>query len=428
MPYTPENNPYIPGDPYSYDLNWIVEKVKEAIALYAPLNQKFDDLYDYVVHYIDNLDIDEVVRDKLDEMYDDGTLTLVVQQAFSQFYADAVSYINSRLQAGNRKFTFIGDSYNTVLHHGGWGAQVIAQLELTIGVNAWSSGDGGAGFANGRFLTQLQTLAANMSAAQKSDMTDIVVVGSVNDWSQTNSDIADGVRAFENYCINNFPNSKVWCILAEWGYAPAGLREGTLNAYNAIIETAKYMAVFEDAFFNFLDPALLESDCVHPTANGQAVLGHNIVNILNYGEIYLKRHDTLHAQFQNPQGEYTNELDVKGEITRAGVHVWIVGGPGVNYPNSTVTVPSGSWLTIGNTNLNYLFMDSIEFDGYAMYRKSGAFKAGRAKYRVVHDGDNHTWNLQMQSTEICTGESSFPVSGVNGIYPSFNVMLPIWGN
>ena len=28
MPYTPENNPYIPGDPYSYDLKWIVEQVK----------------------------------------------------------------------------------------------------------------------------------------------------------------------------------------------------------------------------------------------------------------------------------------------------------------------------------------------------------------------------------------------------------------
>ena len=28
MAYTPENNPYIPGDPYSYDLKWIVEHIK----------------------------------------------------------------------------------------------------------------------------------------------------------------------------------------------------------------------------------------------------------------------------------------------------------------------------------------------------------------------------------------------------------------
>ena len=30
MPYTPENNPYIPGDPYSYDLKWIVQQLKSA--------------------------------------------------------------------------------------------------------------------------------------------------------------------------------------------------------------------------------------------------------------------------------------------------------------------------------------------------------------------------------------------------------------
>jgi len=28
MPYSPENNPYIPGDPYCYDLKWIVKRIK----------------------------------------------------------------------------------------------------------------------------------------------------------------------------------------------------------------------------------------------------------------------------------------------------------------------------------------------------------------------------------------------------------------
>ena len=28
MGYTPENNPYIPGDPYSYDLKWIIQQIK----------------------------------------------------------------------------------------------------------------------------------------------------------------------------------------------------------------------------------------------------------------------------------------------------------------------------------------------------------------------------------------------------------------
>lgn len=31
MPYTPTNHPYIPGDPYSYDLKWLVTSQKESI-------------------------------------------------------------------------------------------------------------------------------------------------------------------------------------------------------------------------------------------------------------------------------------------------------------------------------------------------------------------------------------------------------------
>lgn len=33
MPYTPTNHPYIPGDPYSYDLKWLVRSQKETISM-----------------------------------------------------------------------------------------------------------------------------------------------------------------------------------------------------------------------------------------------------------------------------------------------------------------------------------------------------------------------------------------------------------
>ena len=29
MAYSPQNNPYVPGDPYSYDLKWMVQRLKE---------------------------------------------------------------------------------------------------------------------------------------------------------------------------------------------------------------------------------------------------------------------------------------------------------------------------------------------------------------------------------------------------------------
>lgn len=85
MGYTPENNPYIPGDPYSYDLKWIVEKLKEAIALYQPLNDKFDNLYDYVHDYFQGADFEALVNAGLQTMADDGTLATLIQPLFDVY-------------------------------------------------------------------------------------------------------------------------------------------------------------------------------------------------------------------------------------------------------------------------------------------------------------------------------------------------------
>lgn len=40
MAYTPTNNPYIPGDPYSYDLKWIVEQLKRQNSFLTNIDEK----------------------------------------------------------------------------------------------------------------------------------------------------------------------------------------------------------------------------------------------------------------------------------------------------------------------------------------------------------------------------------------------------
>lgn len=74
------NNPYIPGDPYSYDLKWIVDKLKEAIALYEPLSSEFSDLKTYVHDYFDNLDLSEEVREVVTQMQADGFFDELVNE------------------------------------------------------------------------------------------------------------------------------------------------------------------------------------------------------------------------------------------------------------------------------------------------------------------------------------------------------------
>ena len=85
MAYTPDN-PYLPGDPYAYDLKWIVAKVKELIAEYTAQQSEIGDLTDdvnglasdfanlqsYVENYFASLDLTTEVDAILQQMYNDG--------------------------------------------------------------------------------------------------------------------------------------------------------------------------------------------------------------------------------------------------------------------------------------------------------------------------------------------------------------------
>lgn len=74
------NNPLIPGDPFSYDLKWIVMKIKYLILQGENLETALEALRAYVDQRFDDLSLQEEVNKKLDEMYNDGSLALLIAQ------------------------------------------------------------------------------------------------------------------------------------------------------------------------------------------------------------------------------------------------------------------------------------------------------------------------------------------------------------
>ena len=63
MGYTPENNPYIPGDPYSYDLKWMVKDIKH-------MEERFGELDSQVQEATDQADRSEHEADRAVEEAD----------------------------------------------------------------------------------------------------------------------------------------------------------------------------------------------------------------------------------------------------------------------------------------------------------------------------------------------------------------------
>lgn len=115
MPYTPENNPYIPGDPYSYDLKWVVSEIKHALELYVPLHDEFTELsgdftelHDYVMNYFAQLDLTQEVSDKLDQMAADGSLEALLRPLVNEIRAEFDAQIatqNAAIAAQNAAIT-----------------------------------------------------------------------------------------------------------------------------------------------------------------------------------------------------------------------------------------------------------------------------------------------------------------------------------
>lgn len=90
MAFNP-NNPYVPGDPYSYDLKWLVAQITRAIEEYTALHGQIgdlagelEDLKEYVDQALASLDIQAEVDAKIDEMYEDGTLADIIARVYPQ--------------------------------------------------------------------------------------------------------------------------------------------------------------------------------------------------------------------------------------------------------------------------------------------------------------------------------------------------------
>jgi len=112
------NNPYIPGDPYSYDLKWLVRKVKEHSALLENIESTLDQkIAEAIMRYLDQHD--PVYYQTAQELID------------SQMRAGSIAYIEGYYTAGDggANLYYVTDDYNDIIG---------LDFFLTLGANLWA--------------------------------------------------------------------------------------------------------------------------------------------------------------------------------------------------------------------------------------------------------------------------------------------------
>lgn len=186
----------------------------------------------------------------------------------------------------------IGDSYaegytpdGTVV---GW-VERARQYLAKAGITAKTGYQGGSAFANGHFLTILQSIVSNMTADEKNRCTTVVIGGCYNDHGQSEANVRTGVENVANYVRTNLKNAT--CRLITVGRCVTGLTTGlhvdtTMNSVkNAAINwyvtgTENGMQVDLTGLACLNENSLFSSDFVHPKAEGNIRIARHVVNLI----------------------------------------------------------------------------------------------------------------------------------------------------
>lgn len=109
------NNPLVKGDPFSYDLNWIVDQLKrheelftivsnlenELQEYYRNTNASLEELREYVDNYFDHLDVTTEVQAILDRMVTQGFFSSLVESIIdnsSAISTQITTWLNTHIQ------------------------------------------------------------------------------------------------------------------------------------------------------------------------------------------------------------------------------------------------------------------------------------------------------------------------------------------
>lgn len=198
------------------EINKIIDSQNNVGTEMETISNQFITLQNYVNNYFDNLDVQDEVNNKLNEMAQDGSLSKIINQEIFTDLNTKITNLQDEIndiKTDKKTMIVIGDSFSNSAQSGTplWYTYVSNALNLNVYTNA-SDGQG-YGTGTNNFLKQLET--ANNYFTDKSIIDRIYIVGGLNDLGNTagiptDRDFNTVLNQVFNYATHNFPNIPIF--------------------------------------------------------------------------------------------------------------------------------------------------------------------------------------------------------------------------
>lgn len=168
-----------------------------------------------------------------------------------------------------KKYIFIGDSYGHASGlNNGWIDQLVTMMNLTAD-DYYESTVGGGGFAISglEFVTLLTGIASGLTADEKAEVTDIVVLGGANDTGYNPTLMAGYINTFVAQANADFPNAKIHIGMCAGNYANNVIGVQLARTLDGYLAGSGYSYI-NNIEYVLHDRSLMSGDKVHPTTAG----------------------------------------------------------------------------------------------------------------------------------------------------------------
>lgn len=294
---------------YEEQINWFCWFLQEKVVPTVNENANaVKELQEYVSQYFTNLDVQDEINNKLDEMASDGTLAEIINQEIfnelnttiegiqgdiSDLQTDIANIQNSLNPIdfySGKNFVVFGDSFSEPNIANSENEYWVRLVAGATGMTRFNFAVAGAGFAReGNMLSsQLTTAQSQMTTEQKNNTAVVIVYAGYNDIQNnvSENDIVDNCVLLVNNIHTTFPNAKIILAPFNWSY-------GSLSRnYNRTIEvtinriaretSSKPVVMLKQARYWLLGVVGYFRNSAHPSVSGYKVIASYMIGAI-YG-------------------------------------------------------------------------------------------------------------------------------------------------